>query len=44
MPLDTLSRTIRRSEIPKFTIKLFAISFRRGFSSGVRELIDAQLY
>ena len=28
----------------KFTIKLFAISFKLEFSSGIRELIDAQFY
>jgi len=31
-------------KFPKFTIKLFAVSFSLGFSSGVRELIDAQFY
>jgi len=38
-----LTHNIRR-KFPKFTIKLFAISFKLGFSSGIRELIDAQLY
>ena len=36
--------TIRRSKFPEFTIKLFIISFKLGFSSGIRELIDAQFY
>ena len=31
-------------QVPQFAIKLFAISLKLGFSSGIRELIDAQFY
>jgi len=45
-PHDTwqtrVSQTIRRSKFRYFTIKLFAISYKLGFGSGTRELIDAQ--
>jgi len=40
----TWHTTIRRPTFPKFTIKLFAVSFKLGFSSGIREHIDAQFY
>jgi len=41
MPLDT-HMSVKPPRVPKFTVKLFAISFKLGFSSGIRELIDAQ--
>jgi len=44
MPLDTLNQTIRRSEFRKLPMKLFAISSKLGFSSGIRELIDIQFF
>ena len=31
-------------EVRQFTLKLFAISWKLGFTSGIRELIDAQFY
>jgi len=31
-------------QVPQFTLKLFAISWKLGFTSGIRELIDAQFY
>ena len=40
----TRHTTIWRSKFSKFTIKLFAFRFDLGFSSGIRELTDAQFY
>jgi len=45
LPLVTrVCQTIRRSRFLLFTLKLFPINFELGFSSGIKEPIDAQFY